>query len=26
VMERLCIDAQTPANSIKTLKTILREA
>ncbi len=26
VMERLCIDAQTPANSIKTLRAALREA
>ena len=26
VMERLCIDAATPANSIKTLRAMLREA
>ncbi len=26
VMERLCIDAQTPANSVKTLRAALRAA
>jgi transcriptional regulator with XRE-family HTH domain len=26
VMERLCIEAATPANSVKTLRTLLREA
>ena len=26
VMERLCIEAATPANSVKTLRALLREA